>query len=160
MDCLDDPVIKTAYKNEKLDENVVTGHTDNDQIQKKKQLATRKAWEASIIPVKLLAMNVVMIYMTAGGIFGFIILGYALISAIRVLVGVNKTFDDLQKSIGVPVNTRLQRLTYITTASILLAYFIYQCAKMGFLPLNTVDVFGPSRLGGLPLDDDVLLILN
>eukprot|EP01054_Gregarina_sp_Poly1_P002386 Gregarina_sp_Poly_1__2385@NODE_163_length_12241_cov_147_232955_g145_i0_p7_GENE_NODE_163_length_12241_cov_147_232955_g145_i0NODE_163_length_12241_cov_147_232955_g145_i0_p7_ORF_typecomplete_len186_score25_83DUF1077/PF06417_12/4_3e23TRP/PF06011_12/0_05_NODE_163_length_12241_cov_147_232955_g145_i037164273 len=119
-------------------------HRDHD-VSQKVALVKKRAWELSFLPAKSLFMNVVMIWMMGGGgVFAFIILAYAVLSAVRVLLGVSKSFDDLQGSVAVPVNTLLQRTVYIIFASAFLGYFLLQCSKSGLLPVTEV------RVGTLP----------
>lgn len=110
-------------------------------INQRVALVKKRAWELSILPVKSLFMNVVMSYMMgSGGVFGFIILGYAVISAVRILFGVSKAFDDLQRSVSIPVNTFMQRSVYVACASAMLIYFLLQCSRIGLLPVTEVHV--------------------
>lgn len=117
-------------------------HAPSQSIEARRDLVRKKAWQLSILPISSLWMNVVMMYMIgSGGIFTFIILGYALLSAVRVLLAGNKTFDELQTSANTPeVSMLLQRLLYTFFALGFVAYFLIQCGRIGLLPLKEVDL--------------------
>lgn len=88
-----------------------------------------------------------MIYMTGGGggFFSIIIIGYALLTAVRTLLAVGKTFDDLEVSSGVKISTILQRAVYSALSLVFISYFTFQSAKLGLLPTSDVDVGTAAR---------------
>eukprot|EP01056_Protomagalhaensia_sp_Gyna25_P005695 Protomagalhaensia_sp_Gyna_25__5694@NODE_810_length_2565_cov_135_815519_g638_i0_p2_GENE_NODE_810_length_2565_cov_135_815519_g638_i0NODE_810_length_2565_cov_135_815519_g638_i0_p2_ORF_typecomplete_len179_score22_40DUF1077/PF06417_12/2_7e23DUF1700/PF08006_11/0_067_NODE_810_length_2565_cov_135_815519_g638_i05931129 len=144
----DTEVLVTRKKeNERL-----VANTDGDSasgweqnVAQRVALVQKRAWELSLVPVKSLFMNVVMIYMMGGGgIFGFIVLGYAVLSASRVLLGMGKSFDALQAGVSVPVNMILQKAVYLILGCAMLGYFLFQCSRIGLLPVTEV------RVGTLP----------
>lgn len=131
---------------------VAKEQSGSDVSAEKRALVTSRAWSLSTQPAKALFMNVFMIWMMGGGgMFGIIIVGYALITAIRTLLGCQKVFEDLSKATGVQENFYLQKAVYCVIAMAFVLYLLYSCAKMGFLPLSTVTLTDPIVYSNKPI---------
>lgn len=105
------------------------------------EILLRRSWEASISPLKSFGMTFFMMYMSgaSSGIFGILIIGYALASSVNSLLAVGSVFAPYD---GVPNSLILQKLVYILLSLGGLTYVLYYCHSLGLLPLNSGDYIG------------------
>lgn len=106
-------------------------------------LLQRKLWDCAIAPAKAFAMNLFMLYMGGGssGIFGVLILVYALHSCIKTLLSVSlqfRSFDGIKQLRFV----WLYKCIYVSICIAFSAYLLAQAMQMGALPLSSGDYLG------------------
>eukprot|EP00922_Rhytidocystis_sp_ex-Travisia-forbesii_P017644 GHVS01026305.1.p1 GENE.GHVS01026305.1~~GHVS01026305.1.p1 ORF type:complete len:244 (-),score=37.64 GHVS01026305.1:148-879(-) len=125
-----------------------------------REILIRRSWEASIQPVKSFGMTFFMLYMSgsSSGIFGILIIGYALMNTFKSLIAVGSVFrpfdsvlstspsifslSNLTTFSGLNNSLVLQKLVYILLSLGALGYVLYFCNTLGLLPINSGDYIG------------------
>eukprot|EP00921_Rhytidocystis_pertsovi_P014911 GHVQ01023925.1.p1 GENE.GHVQ01023925.1~~GHVQ01023925.1.p1 ORF type:complete len:282 (+),score=31.54 GHVQ01023925.1:187-1032(+) len=107
------------------------------------EILWRRSWEASISPLKSLGMTFFMMYMSgsSSGIFGILIIGYALMNSVKSLLAVSSVFKPFDSIPGMK-STILQKAVYSSICLMGLGYVLYYCNSLGLLPLNSGDYIG------------------
>ncbi|KAL8433293.1 hypothetical protein ACSSS7_003977 [Eimeria intestinalis] len=105
-------------------------------------LLQRKVWDSAIAPGKAFGMNLFMLYMGGGsGIFGVLILVYALHSCFRTLLSLPQHYQPFAATEGLRF-VWLSKAIYVLICLSFAAYLFNQAASMGALPLNSGDYLG------------------
>ncbi|EEA05705.1 uncharacterized protein CMU_027140 [Cryptosporidium muris RN66] len=98
-----------------------------------------KAWSTALIPLKTMGMTFFMIYMSGNnaGIFGILIIGYALTNSIKILFSVQQHFLPLQNITN--KSFLFQRILYILYSLGGILFILYRLINMGLIPVNRGD---------------------
>ena len=105
-------------------------------------LLQRKLWDCAIAPGKAFLMNLFMLYMGGGsGIFGVLILVYALHSCVRTLLSVSAQFKPFTTTKELKY-VWVYKCIYIAICLAFGAYILNQARQMGALPLSSGDYLG------------------
>eukprot|EP01069_Polyplicarium_translucidae_P005556 Polyplicarium_translucidae@DN280_c0_g1_i1.p1 len=117
-------------------------------------IATKKAWDVALTPLKTSGMTLVMLYMsgTSAGIFTILIISYSLFGAVSALLNVRTAFSPLVQKTRPEDESRgrvqegdsafaflPQKLTYGLVSLVVIGYIIYHCVQIGFFPLQSGD---------------------
>lgn len=106
------------------------------------RLLQRKLWDCAIAPGKAFLMNLFMLYMGGGsGIFGVLILVYALHSCVKTLLSVSAQFKPFAATNELK-HVWAYKCIYVAICLAFGAYILNQARQMGALPLSSGDYLG------------------
>jgi ER membrane protein complex subunit 4 len=90
-------------------------------------------------PGKSLFTTAIMLYMSGTSIqlFSIMTTGMALVNPLRGLASTEAAFADFKGEEG--LDTRLPKLLYIAMQLLSLGIALYQCSRMGLLPVTSAD---------------------
>jgi ER membrane protein complex subunit 4 len=90
-------------------------------------------------PGKSLLTTAFMLYMSGTSIqlFSIMTTGMALFTPVKAIAGIQDTFKEFKKEDG--VDTRMPTLLYLGFQLLSLAVALYQCSRMGLLPVTSAD---------------------
>ena len=112
--------------------NVVTVEA---QTAAKQRQIMALAWS----PGKSLLTTAFMLYMSGTSIqlFSIMTTGMALLTPVKAIAATQETFKEFIKEDG--VDTRVPMLLYLGFQILSLAVALYQCSRMGLLPVTSAD---------------------
>jgi len=98
----------------------------------------KKAWEVAMQPIQAAGMNIFMLYMMGSnpGIFGIMMLTYALSSGLTTLQNVNVVFVPYQQQ---GLDCSLQKIAYFAVSLAVNGYLLWSASGMGLLPTQSGD---------------------
>ena len=90
-------------------------------------------------PGKSLLTTAFMLYMSGTSIqlFSIMTTGMALMTPAKAIAGIQDTFKEFKKEDN--IDTRLPKLLYLGLQLLSLAVALYQCSRMGLLPVTSAD---------------------
>ena len=90
-------------------------------------------------PGKSLLTTAFMLYMSGTSIqlFSIMTTGMALLTPVKAIAATQETFKEFVKEDG--VDTRVPMLLYLGFQLMSLAVALYQCSRMGLLPVTSAD---------------------
>ena len=90
-------------------------------------------------PGKSLFTTAIMLYMSGTSIqlFSIMTTGMALVNPLRGLASTETAFADFKGEEG--IDTRLPKLMYVAMQLLSLGIALYQCSRMGLLPVTSAD---------------------
>jgi Protein of unknown function (DUF1077) len=96
-----------------------------------------RAWEAALLPVKSMGMNLFMLWLmgSGAGIFTILLVAYAVIQAVEMLFRVESTFSQYKGA----DTLILQKVTYLTINILIIGYLGNKAGNMGLLPIASGD---------------------
>eukprot|EP00638_Chattonella_subsalsa_P008618 CAMPEP_0117758186 /NCGR_PEP_ID=MMETSP0947-20121206/15217_1 /TAXON_ID=44440 /ORGANISM="Chattonella subsalsa, Strain CCMP2191" /LENGTH=154 /DNA_ID=CAMNT_0005578303 /DNA_START=50 /DNA_END=511 /DNA_ORIENTATION=- len=106
---------------------------------KEKELKMKRAQEMAMAPLKNIAMQGFMMWMSGSqiNIFSIMITGMAFMNPIKAILGVNQMFAKLDDR-GT-LDLTIPKLTFIAVNILGIGSGLYKCATMGLLPLTSAD---------------------
>lgn len=120
--------------------DVPSASSPNQLSAQNRDILVKRAWDVALSPAKSMGMTFLMMYLSGGssGIFGILIIGYALINCVRTLLSICTAFKTFEETPGMP-NIILQKIAYLCISFLGLVYVLYQCTSLGLLPINSGD---------------------
>lgn len=104
-----------------------------------KEALARQLWEISISPAKAFLTNGIMLYLGGGsGIFGILILVYALHSCVRTLLGLRRHFLPFDGKVS-QLKVVAGKCAFALQCLLFGAYLVRHAVQLGALPVHSGD---------------------